>query len=67
MLLGVAVIIGFRLLADGFGWENLSYSASILGMLLVTVSIILGLIGMYQDRRSTLNRRLDRLRNRPAR
>lgn len=58
MLLGVVLIITFRLFAEGLGWSGASLVASYLGAILVCVGAVLAIIGTILDRRNTLARRL---------
>lgn len=62
MLIAVVVLMGFRLFAEGFGWYTASAVASVLGIVIVVCGFVLGVVGMVQDRKSTLNRRLEMVR-----
>lgn len=64
LLIGVVSLMLFRLFADGFEWYIASAVASVTGIVMVIGGFVLGLVGMLQDRKSTLSRRLEARRER---
>ena len=44
MLLGVVLIIAFRLFAEGLGWNEASITAAYLGVTILGVGVVLALI-----------------------
>ena len=59
MLLGVILIIAFRLFAEGLGWREASTTAAYIGVVLLGVGLILALVGSIMDRNSVMHSHLE--------
>ena len=59
MLLGVVLIIAFRLFAEGLGWREASTTAAYIGVVLLGVGLILALVGSIMDRKSVMHSHLE--------
>ena len=56
-LLGTVVIIGLRIFAQGFGWDNVSLYAGYVGLALVCVSVVLAVCGAVRERNRSFQHR----------
>ena len=59
MLLGVVLIIAFRLFAEGLGWDEASITAAYLGVALLGVGVVLAVIGSIMGRKSVMHSHLE--------
>ena len=59
MLLGVILIIAFRLFAEGLGWNEASITAAYLGVTILGVGLVLAVIGSIMDRKSVMHTHLE--------
>ena len=59
MLLGVILIIAFRLFAEDLGWDEASVTAAYLGVTILGVGLVLAVIGSIMDRKSVMHSHLE--------